>query len=61
MFRSSVKYAANILSNLKQKEDQPLPSNQLLAYWITETQRGLVRNKISYKFTLLIPRTGRFL
>lgn len=45
---SSIKYAANNTAALvglsaSSRDDPTLPSPQLIAYWITETQKGLVR------------------
>lgn len=47
---SSIKYAANNTAALvglsaSSRDDPTLPSPQLIAYWITETQRGLVTIK----------------
>lgn len=57
---SSIKYAANntaaVLVGLSasSREDPTLPSPQLVAYWITETQRGLVGIYTAYSLSDLL-------
>lgn len=55
---SSIKYAANNTAALvglsaSSRDDPTLPSPQLIAYWITETQKGLVRLEKKKLFSLI--------
>jgi hypothetical protein len=49
---SSLKYAANntaaalVSLSASTRDDPALPSPHVIAYWITETQRGLVKTNI---------------
>lgn len=57
---SSIKYAANSTATLvglsaTSQDDPALPSPQLIAYWINETQNGLVRNlPLQYLYLLFL-------